>query len=541
MIHKKYLIPFIFIAIVAGSYFYFKKQKEPEATFVIAQKISLTQEVSATGRVKPAEEASLAFEKSGKISGVYAKTGDFVYAGQALVTLDNRELSAQLAQAEASVESAEAQLTQYQAALESQQAKLAEMKQGTRKEEIKIQEVKVENASSALNEAKKNIIDKINDAYTKSDDAIRNKTDQMFSNPRTSNPQLTFSTDGALKIDIEWKRYLLENALAEWETSLKSITSAEDLKKYADEAGAKLEQTKTFLDKTASAVNALTSTAELSQTTITSWKTDISTARTNVNTAIANVSSAEEKLTDAESNLSVEKNQLALKEAGNTKEQIASSEAQVRQAEANILTQKSKIKEAEANKESVQAQLAKTFLRAPFDGITTKQNAKIGEIAPANSSLVYIISKNEMEIEADIPEADIAKIKIGDTAKVTLDAYGSDAVFEAKVFSVDPAETIIEGVATYKITLAFIQKDDRVKPGMTANIDILTAHKENIIAIPQRSVSTQNGEKIVKIMNSDGKISEAKVTTGLRGSDGNVEILNGVSEGDKIVTFIKEK
>ncbi len=105
---------------------------------------------------------------------------------------------------------------------------------------------------------------------------------------------------------------------------------------------------------------------------------------------------------------------------------------------------------------------------------------------------------------------------------------------------IDPAETIIEGVATYKTTLQFSGNDERVKSGMTANIDILTAKAENVIAIPQRAVAQkENGDKIVKILKDDGVVEERKVTTGLKGSDGNIEITEGIQEGEKIITSQK--
>jgi HlyD family secretion protein len=150
------------------------------------------------------------------------------------------------------------------------------------------------------------------------------------------------------------------------------------------------------------------------------------------------------------------------------------------------------------------------------------------------------MSDVKFEIEANIPEADIAKIKISNPAKITLDAYGSNVFFEAKVVKIDPAETIIEGVATYKTTLQFSGNDERVKSGMTANIDILTAKAENVIAIPQRAVAQkENGDKIVKILKDDGVVEERKVTTGLKGSDGNIEITEGIQEGEKIITSQK--
>jgi multidrug efflux pump subunit AcrA (membrane-fusion protein) len=100
---------------------------------------------------------------------------------------------------------------------------------------------------------------------------------------------------------------------------------------------------------------------------------------------------------------------------------------------------------------------------------------------------------------------------------------------------------MIEGVATYKITMQFVKKDERLKSGMTANIDILADERENVFYVPQRAVLSKNGDKMVKILSDEksGAITEVAVKTGLRGSDGNIEITDGIREGDKVITSEK--
>ncbi len=139
-------------------------------------------------------------------------------------------------------------------------------------------------------------------------------------------------------------------------------------------------------------------------------------------------------------------------------------------------------------------------------------------------------------ISAAVPEVDVAKITIGDKAEVTLDAYGDTTVFPAAVSSIDPAETVIEGVPTYKVTLYFNDRDERVRSGMTANLDILTERREGVFRIPSRAVTTKDGKKIVRVPDISG-LREVVVETGLRGSDGSIEIVSGLSEGDEVVTF----
>lgn len=510
---KIYIIVAVAVIIIAAAvYFFSTRSTTPNYEFAFAERGDIIQEVSVTGKVKPASSVDLAFETSGRIVWTGVRVGDHVAVGQSLAQLYNSDLAAQLNQAEASIK--------------IQEAKLDELKKGTRPEEIQVYEVKVKNAKTALGEVKKNLVNKIKDSYTKSDDAVRNKSDQLFDNPRGSSPSFKYNlTDSSLKIDIEAKRVVLEQTLNAWNLSLNNLSVASDLDKYISEAKQNLDNLKTFLDRLALAVNTLTSDSSLSQTTIDSYKSDISTARTNANTATDNLATAEEELRIAESNLTLAENELALKKAGSVPEQITSQEAQVEYARANV--------------DNYKAQIAKTILRSPINGVITKQDAKTGEFASTQTILVSIISVKEFQVEANIPEADIAKIKINDITKITLDAYGDDVIFTAKVIKIDPAETVIEGVSTYKTTLEFEKEDGRIKSGMTANIDIMTGKKENVIFIPQRAVIQKNGDKIVRVVSEDESIKEVKVKIGLRGSEGTIEIMEGIKKGDKVVTFMK--
>ena len=113
--------------IVLGGYGYFGRDKTPAYDFIVAKRGNLIQEVSVTGRVKPVQTVELAFEKGGKIAAVFAGVNDKVGEGDILVSIDNKELLAQLKQAEAGVENAKAMLEQSFALLEIQKEKLAEL------------------------------------------------------------------------------------------------------------------------------------------------------------------------------------------------------------------------------------------------------------------------------------------------------------------------------------------------------------------------------------------------------------------------------
>ncbi len=511
----KIFIPLIILAIIAGGFIYFNRSKTPDYEFAVVSKGTIVQEVSVTGKVEPAESVDLAFEKSGRVSYIYVGVGDKISAGRSLARLDNSELIAQLNEAKANVE--------------IQKAELDELKRGTRTEEITVKESELKKAQKDLDNYYAGAIDVLNDAYAKADDAVRTKTDELFTNDDSDNPQLTFSvTESQIEINVKNFRALSTFKLNKWHDELRNINinSQEEIEQALKNAKDYLNTFREFL---LVALNATDKSAGVAASTISAYKTNIGTGRTNVNTAFTNVSSQEQNIFVQKITVEKIQNELNLKLAGAVSEQIVAQEAQV--------------KSVEAKAQNIQAQLEKTVIYSPINGVIAKQDAKIGEIVSANTPIISIISEADFEIKANVPEADIAKIKLSDKAKITLDAYGDDVVFEAKAVEIDPAETLIEGVATYKVVLHFINGDNRIKSGMTANIEITTAKKENIIVVPQRAVTIKDNRKTVKILQNDKENNwiETEVETGLRGSDGNVEIIKGINEGDKVIVFLKEK
>ena len=111
----------------------------------------------------------------------------------------------------------------------------------------------------------------------------------------------------------------------------------------------------------------------------------------------------------------------------------------------------------------------------------------------------------------------------------------------AKVIAIDPAETIVDGIATYKTTFGFDAPDPRVRSGMTATVAIETERRLNVLRIPQRAITNEGGSKIVRLpaVSPEAAPTESVVTTGLRGNDGMVEILSGLTEGSTIIVGTK--
>jgi len=475
--------------------------------FVTVTRGDITQQVSVTGRVKAVSNADLGLEKSGRISWVAVKVGDRVVTGQSLLAIENGDLIADIERSRANVK--------------KEEATLAELRRGTRPEEIKVQESEVANAKVALEDAKRSLVDAIVDAYTRSDDAIRNKIDPMFTNPRSQNPELTFiQADYQLKNDIIAGRLRVELTLTAWEKAVRALSTNDSLDSVLALTKKNLEEVRVLLERISLAVNPLYPTPSLTQTTIDTYKSSLSTARTNINTGIANLSTADEKFRNASGAVATAEQELALTLAGSTPEDIAAQEAALEYAQAQV--------------KSSEALLAKTVIRAPFSGVVVKLDARVGEILTANAATITLISDGKFMIEANVPEADIAKVAVGNPATVTLDAYGSEVNFPATISVVEPGETIIDGVPTYKVTFEFINQDARIKSGMTANIDISVNSKKGALLVSQKAIVSANGGKTATVLRG-GMLQEVAVKTGLRGDGGFIEVISGLSEGESVL------
>lgn len=194
---------------------------------------------------------------------------------------------------------------------------------------------------------------------------------------------------------------------------------------------------------------------------------------------------------------------------------------------------------AQASLARAQAVYSNTIIRAPFNGVISSVDATVGEAVSTGAPVLSLISENEYEINVPIPEADIANANIDDGAKVVFDAY--DGVeFEAVVAFINPSAKRIEGVPVFDATLLFKEQDERIRPGLSADVEILAEERVDVLAIPSRAVVHNGDEKTYVRIMKEGKIEKVEVTTGLQGSDGFIEIIDGLNEGDEVVTFVTD-
>ena len=208
--------------------------------------------------------------------------------------------------------------------------------------------------------------------------------------------------------------------------------------------------------------------------------------------------------------------------------------------------QRAMIRRAEAEVKAMQEQIGETTLYSPISGTVITKNVDEGETTvanavTANTSVVTIAREGELEVQANVPESDIVKIVLGQRADVALDAFSVTDVFSAEIMEIEPSATVIQDVVYYKVKLKFTNYDSRFKNGMSADTDIHTAEKNNVVFIPERAIKEDNGQKYVEILKDEKKqiIDRVNVQTGMRGDDGMIEITSGLSGGENVITISK--
>ncbi|MFZ1397793.1 MAG: efflux RND transporter periplasmic adaptor subunit, partial [Candidatus Promineifilaceae bacterium] len=202
---------------------------------------------------------------------------------------------------------------------------------------------------------------------------------------------------------------------------------------------------------------------------------------------------------------------------GATDEQIAIAQAQLTQAQTNLAR-------AAQN-------LANATLTAPFDGVVTAVHVSIGE--QASGVVVEMFNPASLELVLDVDEVDISNIILDQQAVITLETWPDEPI-EATVVSIAPRNTAVpgSGLVTYAVYLALGDTDLPIRVGMTANADLITAQRSDVLLVPNRAITPDRAAGKYFVTRADGQVVE--VTIGLRDGE-NTQITSGLAAGDELV------
>lgn len=549
----------ILVLILIVGFFGYKIIFPQKTTEYVTQDVvrgEIVQTVSATGKVKPASEISLNFKNSGKISAIDVKIGDKVTKDQILARQKAVDLQASVDKARANLIQAQANLTKLKSGAITQDVAVYEV--ALQKAVVDLENVKtdLENTkrtyAQAIESKQSSALLDMRSALAKADVSMQKVDDIMNYKNNPSNLTVSdFNLLDTVKQNIITTESAMSLAKSNYEAanSTKDLTSIKTALTYTQSALADLSETLGNLSKL---LNTAITNNNLTLTEIDTLKASVSVEWVTTNTSVSTIQASAQAVEDAqltyqtkveaaenvvktyERNLAKAQADLNLKKAPARSEDVRLYEAQVLSAQADLSLALDRLDE--------------TIIRAPIDGVITATDGSVGEVSSMSAPVIKMLTNNVYEIEVDIPESDIAKVNPGDKVEITLDAFSSDDIFSGSITKVDPAETLIQGVIYYKVTAAFddIQAEniagltEKIKPGMTANVVINTAKIENALIVPIRAVKEENGVKYVEILQDNAPL-KLNVELGLRGDEGKSEVKFGLSEGQKVITFVRTK
>lgn len=215
------------------------------------------------------------------------------------------------------------------------------------------------------------------------------------------------------------------------------------------------------------------------------------------------------------------------------------------QAKEQVVSAKEEVQRAQTN-------LGYATITSPIDGVVLSKSVEEGQTVAASFSTpeLFTIAQDltNMQVVADVDEADIGDVKEGERVTFTVDAYPDDT-FEGKVKQVRQEATTTNNVVTYEVVISAPNADLKLKPGLTANVTIYTAERKGVLSVPSKALrfipqkETVGKMKIVDVANAKNKvwtiegnsIVAHKVNIGM--TDGtNTQIVGGIAEGTKVVT-----
>ncbi len=238
--------------------------------------------------------------------------------------------------------------------------------------------------------------------------------------------------------------------------------------------------------------------------------------------------------------------QLRLAKKGPKESQIAQALANIAQAQANldrltrgpstaqIAAQEAAVERAQIAVKQARRALEKTILKAPMDGTITAVRINKNQMVTAAQPAFTITQLRPLHTTVHVDELDIAHVKVGQLATITVDAI-PDRTFAGVITYLADTPTSQGGVVTYEAKVELQEDDPALRPGMSVSVDIITAKAENVIIIPNRvmRVDKETGEFYVEKL-VDNVPVRTTVKVGLR-NDQFSEIISGLNEGDIIV------
>lgn len=495
----RWLLIVVAVAIVAGGAYWFvirgrgAAKAEVKYDTVEVKKGNLVAMVNGSGSIAARKQVNLIFGTAGRVAQVFVVAGDKVEAGQSVMRLDDTDLQVDVAKQKLALANAENQLKKTSSG--STDADIAAAKAALKSAEESMTKVKAGPTEADIAAAKAALAS-AQEAY----DKLRN------------GPTADDLRDAALKVSQS------KNSL--WA----SQNSRDDACSRGGSSGC-------------DGAKAGVANAEIA----------VQLAESNL--AKLKVPATSAQLQDASAKVDQARQSLTKLQQGPTAAEIAAAESQVAQAQAkldsvtkgptaeDVAIAKSQVENARLSLQLAQEKLANAILKAPFDGVILDVKAEVGQWATDNATVGILADLATLEIQVRLSEIDVVRAEKGQSASITLDAM-SDTRLRGHVERVAPAAVIEQGVANYITVVVVDDQNPKVRPGMSANLSIITDRRQDVLVVPNRAVRSQGTQRVVAILKGgdtkNGGVEWIPVQVGVS-NETQSEIKEGLKEGQFIV------
>jgi HlyD family secretion protein len=519
---------------------------------------SVAETVTATGPIAAAQTVTISPEAAGTLVDLKVSIGQTIKKGDVLAQLDTTDLDAALEQAKASLAQAE--------------ASYAKAQQGATPEERAAAQVSLENAQRAADDASKNAAASTTSAQRDVESAA-----VSIGTARTS---VQTAQDSLAAAQAQMETKLASDRLA-IQNAEKSLAAAEAVvaaqpaiqKEQLDAAKTSLWAQQISRDQAcgravgcetanaqvaASETNVNTVAAQAIQAQKQSEQTlgqaqaavetaraalandqvslaaSVKSAENAVKAAQAQVASAQASAAKAQSAAAASA-QSAQASANGAQNQVKSAQASLAQtvagpAKADVDVAAAQVANARVTVRQAENNLAAATLKAPIDGTVSAIAGAVGQQLPSGTPFVTLVTLQNLQVTAQVNEADVGKVTIGDPVKFTVSAFPGKT-FTGAVTQIQPTGTTTSNVVSFAVTSSIGSAGGTaLYPGMTATVTVTTDERKDVLLVPTAAIA--NGA--VRVL-QDGQPAQVKVTTGL--SDGaNTEVVAGLQDGQAVVT-----
>jgi len=538
------------------------------ATLAPVARGDLTLGVTATGAVEPRVQAELSFAPGagGRVRELLVAPGDAVRAGEPLIILDDRQLAAELAAAEANLAVADADL----------QA----IRDGATPEQLAEAAAQVRAARGALTQAQGSVTQADLAAARAGVAEAQARLAAVEAGPkRDTRTRAATALDDA-RAELERQRSALaaakERARVEVEQRANAVREAqsayssaywdlEHVRAYGTDPRSGLGLNDTQKQDFQAGFDAAARRLADAEAGLAQSQVDYETARQNevsgLQSAEARVRSAEadldtlqagadaDELAAAQAQLARARAQLAALSSGAQSGAVAAQAGNLAAAQArldqlaadpkasDIARAQARVEQARAQVEQVKVRIEDATLRAPFAGVVASVDVAPGEVVGGAAPPVVLIDVSRFLAKITVDEVDIGRVAVGQRVRVLVDALGEPAL-AGTVRRVEPLPQGESAVTAYRVTVEIDPGDRELKPGMTASATIVADERADVLYVLAAAVRRDGERSLVQVAvtGADGARSaeEREVEVGLRAGD-QIEIVRGLAEGEQVI------